>query len=176
MPDEYQRYGRNKETSVDHSYINGGTYRRKFDKVTDDPHIARILYEKAKEMLFHRGGTKLEDMYWIDENTGDTIACVTDMQEEQRIVYPKSVRKKVQGRKDVITMHTHPFSFPPSIQDFNSAKDRGNKKILYSAMMVRSMCICPMRKCRKEYGKFMSESTSKWGTGNGRHRNWRWKK
>lgn len=30
---EFQRYGRNKETTVDSSYISGGEYRRKFDSI-----------------------------------------------------------------------------------------------------------------------------------------------
>ncbi len=66
---EYQRYGRNKETTINHTYINSGEYRRKFDKITDNVEVNRTLYLKAKEMLQHRSGTMLEDMYWIDRET-----------------------------------------------------------------------------------------------------------
>ena len=31
---EYQRYGRNKKTIINHTYINSGEYRNKFDKIT----------------------------------------------------------------------------------------------------------------------------------------------
>ena len=48
---EFQRYGRNKETTVDSSYISGGEYRRKFDSIIDNAAVSRILYSKAKEML-----------------------------------------------------------------------------------------------------------------------------
>lgn len=43
---EEQRYGRNKSTLVDKSYISGGEYRRKFDKITDDNELSRLLYYK----------------------------------------------------------------------------------------------------------------------------------
>ena len=117
---EYQRYGRNKDTIVNSSYINGGEYRRKFDKITQNDDINRILYSKAKEMLFHRSGTLFEDMYWIDGDTGDIIAKALDEKEEEKIDYTASILKAIQNKNKLITMHTHPNSMPPSIADFNS--------------------------------------------------------
>lgn len=63
---EEQRYGRNKETIVNHAYIQDGEYRKKFDRLTDNKNVNKLLYQKAKEMLLHRSGTLLEDMYWIN--------------------------------------------------------------------------------------------------------------
>ena len=63
---ELQRYGRNKSTLVDSKYISSGEYRKKFDKITNNTELSRLLYSKAKEMLMHRSGTLYEDMYWID--------------------------------------------------------------------------------------------------------------
>ena len=117
---EYQRYGRNKDTVINSTYINSGEYRRKFDKITKNDEINRILYLKAKEMLFHRSGTLLEDMYWIDGNTGDIVAKALDEQEEKKIEYTPSISKAINGRNNLITMHTHPNSMPPSMADFNS--------------------------------------------------------
>lgn len=117
---EYQRYGRNKNTVVNKTYINSGEYRRKFDKITHNDDINRILYLKAKEMLFHRSGTLLEDMYWIDGTTGEVIAKALDEKKEEKIDYTASVLKTIQDRCNLITMHTHPNSMPPSIADFNS--------------------------------------------------------
>ena len=48
---EDQRYGRNKGTLVNSTYINSGEYRRKFDNITNDNDVNRTLYSKAKEML-----------------------------------------------------------------------------------------------------------------------------
>ena len=118
---EYQRYGRNKATLVNKSYINSGEYRNKFDAITDNVIVRRVLYAKAKEMLLHRSGTMLEDMYWIDGETGDVVASVLNETMESMVRYPESVKKAIKGKNSLIAMHTHPHSMPPSIEDFNSA-------------------------------------------------------
>lgn len=118
---EYQRYGRDKSTLVNSSYINSGEYRNKFDKITDNKAVSRVLYAKAKEMLVHRSGTKVEDMCWIDGRTGEVVASITDETIEQGIRYSPTVEKCIAGRTGLIAMHTHPASLPPSVADFNSA-------------------------------------------------------
>lgn len=117
---EYQRYGRNKNTVVNKTYINSGEYRRKFDKITHNDDINRILYSKAKEMLFHRSGTLYEDMYWIDGDTGEIVAKALDEKVTEEVNYTKSIFNAINGKTNLITMHTHPNSMPPSIADFNS--------------------------------------------------------
>ena len=117
---EYQRSGRNKKTVINRSYISNGEFRNKFDKITDNMIVSRVLFNKAKEMLIHRSGTRYEDMYWIDGDTGEIIAGILDAATEEEIVYTSSVVKKMYGRKHIIAMHTHPNSMPPSIPDFNS--------------------------------------------------------
>ncbi len=117
---EEQRYGRNKESIVNHAYIQSGNYRKKFDKLTENKNINKLLYQKAKEMLLHRSGTLLEDMYWVDMESGEIIASVVDSKDKQKIIYPDHVKRLVGQSKDLITIHTHPLSMPPSIADFNS--------------------------------------------------------
>ena len=70
---EDERYGRNKSTAINKTYIESGEYRKKFDKMTDNEEVNRVLYQKAKEMLYHRSGTNFEDMVWVDGNTGKII-------------------------------------------------------------------------------------------------------
>lgn len=122
---EYQRYGRNKQTVINHTYIDSSEYRHKFDHITDNDDVNRIIYAKAKEMLKHRSGTKIEDMYWIDGNTGDIVASILNEQQEEQIIYTSSVLKAILGKKNLIAIHTHPNSMPPSIADFNSAFQNG---------------------------------------------------
>lgn len=117
---EFQRYGRNKATVVNKTYINSGEYRRKFDKITDNPEINRSLYGLAKRMLFHRSGTLFEDMCWVDGDNGRLVALAKEERLEERIAYPESLKKLIAGRQSLITMHTHPHSMPPSASDFNS--------------------------------------------------------
>lgn len=51
METEEQRSGRNKETQINHTYINSGGYKRKFDLISDNKELSRLLYKIAKEML-----------------------------------------------------------------------------------------------------------------------------
>lgn len=122
---EYQRYGRNKESIVNKGYIESGQYRNKFDSVADNKEVSRVLYAKAKEMLLHRSGTMLEDMYWIDGKTGEVIACALNEQTECEITYTEAILKAIAGRSNIIAMHNHPHSMPPSAEDFNSAFSHG---------------------------------------------------
>lgn len=117
---EQQRYGHNKQTVVNKSYINGGEYRKKFDTVTDNKSVNRVLYSKAKGMLQHRSGTKFEDIYWVNGDTGRIVTSVLDENKDEGIQHRGSVDSKIRGYKNVIVMHTHPGSMPPSIQDFNT--------------------------------------------------------
>ncbi|MDE7194971.1 MAG: phage minor capsid protein, partial [Oscillospiraceae bacterium] len=127
---EYQRYGRNKSTLVNKTYIDSGEYRRKFDRLTDNPEVNRTIYSKAKEMLKHRSGTKIEDMYWIDGDTGEIVASALNEKGESSVRYTEAIHKAIIGRKNLIAMHTHPQSLPPSDADFNSVVRYGYSKAL----------------------------------------------
>lgn len=117
---EEQRPGRNKKTAVNKAYINSGAYRRKFDELTDSDSLNRLLYQLAKKMLDHRAGTKFEDMYWIDIDTEDIIAEETTMTVEEEIIYSKATIKAIGEHDNIITIHTHPSSSPPSAGDLNA--------------------------------------------------------
>ena len=117
---ENQRYGRNKSTLVNSAYIESGEYRRKFDNLTPNDEVNRVLYAKAKEMLKHRSGTLFEDMYWIDGDTGKIIISALNEQTEKAVAYTGAMKKVLKGRNNIIAIHTHPHSMPPSAADFNA--------------------------------------------------------
>lgn len=117
---EEQRYGRNKHTTIDHTYINSGEYRKKFDYISDNLPLNRMLFKLAKKMLLHRSGTLYEDMYWVDLNTMEIVAEETQTDVEQEIIYSKKTKDVVKRHNNLLTIHSHPNSFPPSISDFNS--------------------------------------------------------
>lgn len=120
IENEEQRNGRNKDRLINHHYINSGKYKRKFDQISDVPQLSRLLYQIAKKALNHRSGTKYEDMYWIDLDTLDVVAKETDSTLEKSIVYSVSTEQKIKKYDNLLTIHTHPDSFPPSIDDLNS--------------------------------------------------------
>ncbi len=59
-------------------------------------------------------------MYWIDPKTCEIVVEEINSTSEEEIIYSESTIRKIQGRKGLITMHSHPNSFPPSISDLNS--------------------------------------------------------
>lgn len=122
---EYQRYGRNKNTLINKSYIDGGSYRKKYDKLTDNAEVNKALYDSAKAALKHRSGTLFEDMYWIDGDSGQEIYYVTNSTKEQTIVYTEKIQIVLKTNKNIVTLHTHPQSLPPSVDDFNSCYNNG---------------------------------------------------
>ncbi len=126
---EFQRYGRNKDTSVNKTYINSGEYRRKFDNATDNPNVNKALYDCAKKALLHRSGTLFEDMFWLDAETGEVIFAVENSTIERTIYYSQNLSGKIKAHiakgRSLVTIHTHPSSLPPSVADFNSNFQRG---------------------------------------------------
>ncbi|MCQ2514788.1 MAG: hypothetical protein MJ089_06865 [Ruminococcus sp.] len=117
---ENQRYGRNKSTLVNKTFLESGEYRRKFDNATDNPFVNKTLYDCSKRALKHRSGTVFEDMYWINYNTGKILLSVEDSIEERAIVYTDKIKNIIKDNKNIITLHTHPSSMPPSCSDLNS--------------------------------------------------------
>lgn len=125
MPEEkqeLQRYGRNKETSINHAYVECGEYRNKFDKISENQKLNRFVYQIAKEMLLHRTGTLYEDMYWIDIDNIKWVAREINQNYIEKIVYSKATKRTLKKLKNnnLLVIHTHPSSMPPSINDFNS--------------------------------------------------------
>ena len=117
---EEQRSGRNKPTQIVKSYIDSGVYRRKFDEITNNPELNRVLYKLSKKMLFHRSGTEFEDMYWIEPNSIRIVAKEIDCSEKQTIIYSEATKRIVEEFEGLVTIHSHPEGTPPSINDFNS--------------------------------------------------------
>lgn len=124
---ENQRYGRNKSTIVNKSYIDSGEYRRKFDKLSDNPEVNKALYNAAKTALKHRSGTELEDMYWFDGKTGQIISKEINAVDPRIVTYSDKTKSAIRLNDNVIALHTHPSSMPPSIDDFNACYNNGYK-------------------------------------------------
>lgn len=116
---EDQRDGRNKCTAIDAGYIESGEYRRKFDALTSSDKLNRLIYQKAKEMLYHRSGSEHEDMHWINLEEETILCSKLDETNVKEIRHTKAINKKLQSCKHVMAIHTHPLSMPPSAEDFN---------------------------------------------------------
>lgn len=120
---EEQRNGRNKNTIIDYKYINSNGFRKKFDYISNSKKLNKLLYKIAKKMLLHRSGTEYEDMYWIDLKRFKIVCKITDSRYKKKILYTSAIKKIVKNSENLLTIHTHPNSFPPSIDDINSNYD-----------------------------------------------------
>lgn len=120
---EQQRKGRNKNTIIDYNYTSSNRYRKKFDYISNDKKLNKLLYKIAKKMLLHRSGTEYEDMYWIDLINGKIVCKITDSKYKKKILYTTTIKKMIKKSENLLTIHTHPDSFPPSIDDINSNYD-----------------------------------------------------
>ena len=120
---EQQRKGRNKNTIIDYNYISSNRYRKKFDYISNDKKLNKLLYKIAKKMLLHRSGTEYEDMYWIDLINGKIVCKITDSKYKKKILYTTTIKKMIKKSENLLTIHTPPDSFPPSIDDINSNYD-----------------------------------------------------
>lgn len=68
----------------------------------------------------HRSGTLFEDMYWIKLDDIEVVAEETNSLVEKEIVYSERTKKVITNNPNLVTIHSHPNSFPPSISDINS--------------------------------------------------------
>lgn len=117
---EEQRPGRDKATTVNDALFQNGRFRRKFDAISSDSKLSHLLYTLAKQMLLHRSGSKYEDMYWIDLNKGKVVASEVNCSVEKKILYSTRTRETIKAYHNLLTIHSHPDSYPPSIDDLNS--------------------------------------------------------
>lgn len=127
IKNEEQKSEMIKEAKIDEKYINSLEYKKQFDNLTDNPEANKSIYECSKNMLKHRTGTMYEDMYFIDRDTGKIIASSTKMDLESKVGYNKEIRKALSScnMNNVISIHNHPSSMPPSAGDFNAALKNG---------------------------------------------------
>ena len=119
MNAELQRKGRNKDTIINHAYIESGDYRKKFDYISGDKKLNRLIYDLSKKMLNHCSGTLYEDMYWIDLDTCQVIAKETNSKLEHKVAYSNATKKVIKKYPHILTVQSHPESGPPSAEDLN---------------------------------------------------------
>lgn len=160
---EEQRIGRNKETIVNHTYINSGKYRKKYDFISDNMELSRILYKLAKDMLEHRSGTEYEDMYWIDLDTLNVVAKEINVTVKKRIIYSASTKNVIKQHKSLLTIHNHPDSFPPSIDDLNSNFDHNYEVGIVACHDGRVYMYSANEKINENYYKLVVEGYLKSG-------------
>ena len=116
------------ETIVDKSAIGSTEYRKQFDNFDESVKVRRIMCQESRNMLYHRTGTKYEDLSFINTNTGKYITR-NDYNKERSVKPTKRMIKMLNDAKpySIVAIHNHPGSYVPSLDDIGCAYERKYK-------------------------------------------------
>lgn len=115
-------------TTVKWDTVHSEKFKAKFKNITDNPKTNQLLYNKSLDILEHRDNTEYEDMYLISKNKSKVVGVQRHSSKRLQIDYNDSLTKAVKKYDDLISIHNHPNSSPPSGGDFASNALRGYKK------------------------------------------------
>lgn len=112
--------------AVDLEYINSSKYRAKFDELGVSAKTASSLHREAVAMLNHRNGTLREDMALVSAKTGEVVARSSGAKADLETSVTKKVASAVKASSphELIGMHNHPNSLPPTGSDIATADQR----------------------------------------------------
>lgn len=125
---EYSKKGINKNTVINRSAINSADYRKKIEALGESKETTRQILNESKRMLYHRNGTEFEDLVFINSKSGEVLRSVDYEKIREAKPTKKMLKMLNQANKgEIIAIHNHPNSMPPSISDLIVAKQRGYK-------------------------------------------------
>ena len=117
------------EIKVDKTAINSLAFANKINNVSDNKALNDSLLKSAKEILKHRDGTLLEDLYLLDFGTGKIVYKNNLSSDAQRITYTKKMQQLLSDNPDqFVAIHNHPQGMPPSASDINAAAKNRYKR------------------------------------------------
>ena len=125
-----KRKSRENPNRVDVKYLNSAEFRNKFAGLTDSPEADQRLYKKAIDILLHRNGTEYEDLHLLLSTNGRVVGSQTHSTVKLEVTINGSIKNAVDKYSeagDLIGIHNHPNSLPPSGGDFGSAIERNYK-------------------------------------------------
>ncbi len=116
--------------SVDWSIVQSPQYSAKFDRLSDNPKVARSVETRAKWTLNNRTGTKTEELYAVSLLDGTEISRIADQRIDSGVKRTADFTRKLyeaeQRGEKVLLIHNHPRGLPPSIGDINALLEHSN--------------------------------------------------
>ena len=107
-------------------------FKEKFAGITSIQEVDESIYNCTKMMLEHRNGTRQEDLYLIDGETGDVIYALTTSTSTDCVNYDDgiidAIRNAHEQGRSIIALHNHPNGLPPTLDDGSSAFRHGYDK------------------------------------------------
>lgn len=114
---------------MDKAAVNSLAFANKINTVSDNKALNDSLLKSAKEILKHRDGTLLEDLYLLYFDTGKIVYKNNLSSDAQRITYTKKMQQLLSDKPDrLVAIHNHPQGMPPSASDINTAAKNKYKR------------------------------------------------
>lgn len=114
---------------MDKAAVNSLAFANKINTVSDNKALNDSLLKSAKEILKHRDGTLLEDLYLLYFDTGKIVYKNNLSSDAQRITYTKKMQQLLSDKPDrLVAIHNHPQGMPPSASDINAAAKNKYKR------------------------------------------------
>ena len=110
--------------AVDWAAIQSEKYVHKFSNLSMSDKANKAVYTRARWALNNRDGVKTEEIYAVDMRTGTEIARITDQHFPQGVKrttqFDRALKAAGKNGADIMLIHNHPASSPPSISDMNA--------------------------------------------------------
>lgn len=117
-----------RNTVINRNTINGSVYTRKIESLGESIDITRKILNESRNILYHRSGTKYEDLVFINSKSGEVLRSV-DYEKNSEAKPTKKMFKMLKrtDNGEIIAIHNHPSSMHPSLNDLVVAEQRGYK-------------------------------------------------
>lgn len=117
-----EKPGKSDSAIANLDFINSQAYADKFKGRYANEAVENAVVSSCRQLIKNRNGTKFEEAFFIDAQTGKIISYVKG-KNESGYNMPKSLKKRLTNAKEnsIIMIHNHPNSSPFSSTDYNTA-------------------------------------------------------
>lgn len=112
---------RDESFDVNWKNIKSDEFKNKVMTITNNSKLNEEIYDSIIKMLEHRDGTNGEDLIYFDYKAKKLIGKQTNMKTSRNSLPTPTMKKALlNSNNNIIAIHNHPTSNPPSDFDLNS--------------------------------------------------------
>ena len=121
---EKQRYGRNKSTAINHAYINSGEYRNKFNNLSDNEELNRIVYKIKTCKYYEEEQLIIGEAYVVFRYVKQNYRNKRNKERKKRYNAPENIVKKIMlfenSHCEMLELNKHFLIYAGSVFYFHS--------------------------------------------------------
>jgi hypothetical protein len=118
--------------AVDWNKVKSRDWRQGFESLTNDLETNALVRSEALRILEHRNNSDFEDLSIVSRTSGSVIGRSTGATRPCVAKYTEDLKRKIMRARgndeQLIAIHNHPNSWPPSGSDIISYMQRGYSK------------------------------------------------